>query len=297
MNILITGGNGFIGTALTTHLDNAGHRVTVLGRRAPASLVEFVKCDMLDDAVTPEMLMGQEAIIHLVGTPVFSRWTKRKKQMMWRSRVETAQKLVDAILALPVSERPKVVVGASATGYYGAGGSDELVEESRAGSGFLAKLCVAWERAWEPLSDVGIRIVTIRTGVVIGAGGGIMGALLPIYKLGLGPIIGSGHEYFSWVSMDDLLRMYELSLTNKVLSGPVNAVAPGAVTYREFAKAIGRTVNRPVFLPSPIWLMDIALNGAAKAGFVSANVVPAKLAALSFEYQCPTLELAIRKAL
>ena len=297
MNILITGGNGFIGTALTDHLITAGHTITIMGRRAPDRLVDFVKCDMLADEVSPEMLAGQEAIIHLVGTPVFTRWTKSKKQMMWRSRIETAQKLIDAILAMPISKRPKVVVSASGSGYYGEKGEAVLGEDATAGTGYLAQICVAWEAVWAPLEDVGIRVVQLRTGVVIGPGGGIMGALLPVYNLGLGPIIGTGTEYFSWVSMNDLVRMYEFALNTKTLFGPVNAVSPNPVTTKEFAKTIGRVVHRPVFVPSPIWLMDVVLNGAAKDGFSSARVLPSKLEVLSFEYKSPTLEQSIRSSL
>ncbi|MEO7617972.1 MAG: epimerase, partial [Candidatus Saccharibacteria bacterium] len=160
----------------------------------------------------------------------------------------------------------------------------------------LAQICVAWEAVWAPLEAVGIRVVSMRTGVVIGRGGGIMGALLPVYKLGLGPIIGTGNEYFSWVGMHDLVRMYEFALNTKALSGPVNAVSPNPVTTREFAKTIGKVVHRPVFVPSPIWLMDIALNGAAKDGFASARVVPTKLSAAGFVVEQGDLSLAIEAA-
>lgn len=296
MNILITGGTGFIGRALSLKLDHAGHHLTVMARSKPRNLVDFVQCDMLADAITPEMIEGQAAIVHLAGVPVFTRWSKRYKKLIWRSRIETAQKLVDAILAMPEHERPKVVVGASATGYYGERGDVELGEESAAGNGFLSQVCVAWEHVWEPLSAAGIRVVTIRTGVVIGAGGGIMGALLPFYKVGLGPIVGDGNHNVAWIGMDDLVGVYALAIENEGFTGPVNAVSPQLATYKDFAKTIGKVLNRPVFLYSPIWLMDIGLNGAAKEGFASAKVVSAKLSQLGYKYEQPSLEQAIQAA-
>jgi uncharacterized protein (TIGR01777 family) len=268
-----------------------------MARKMPAERVNFVKCDMLADAILPEMIAGQEVIVHLAGVPVFTRWNTAYKMLIWRSRIETAQKLVDSILALPAAERPKVVISASAVGYYGERRDDELTENSGPGNGFLPEVCEAWERVWEPLSAAGIRIVTIRTGVVVGAGGGIMGALLPFYKLGLGPIVGNGQAYLSWIAMEDLIRIYLFAIENAQVSGPVNAVSPNPVTYKSFAKTIGTSVRRPVFLYSPLWVMDIGLNGAAKEGFASAKVSPEKLLQTGFTFNIPEVSQAIEKAL
>ncbi len=296
MKILITGGTGFVGRNLSSALIQNRHDVTLMARKTPRDNIDFVKCDMLADVIKPEMVAGKDAIVHLAGVPVFTRWSNSYKQLIWRSRIETAQKLIDVILALPANERPKVVVSASGVGYYGEQGQNELTENSAAGTGFLAEVCVAWERIWEPLNAIGIRIVTIRTGVVIGAGGGIMGALLPFYKLGLGPIVGNGKAYFSWIAMEDLIRIYTLAIEEKRICGPINAVSPNPVTYKEFAKTIGKAVGRPVFLYSPIWLMDIGLNGAAKEGFASAKVLPTALSQMNYIFLQPGIEGGVRVA-
>jgi len=294
MNVAITGATGLVGKAWA-NLD--GNRSIVrLVRRAPTSESE-IRWDPYRSVSDVDRLSGLDAVIHLAGENIGEgRWSESKKNRIRDSRVEGTKTLCNALASL--EQPPQVLVCASATGYYGDRGDEVLDESSAPGAGFLPEVCREWEAATSAAADAGIRVVNLRTGVVLsGAGGALQKMLLP-FKMGVGGKIGTGRQYWSWIHLTDLARVIDFAITNTDLSGPVNAVAPEPVTNVEFTKALGRVLGRPTVVPMPAFAAKLALGEMADdLLFASTRVVPKRLMEAGFAYEFGDLESALRNAL
>jgi len=240
-------------------------------------------------------LEGIEAVIHLAGESIQGRWTPKKKARILESRYKGTRLLAEALghLAKP----PRVLVCASAIGYYGDRGDELLREESASGSGFLAQVCREWESATEPATKKGIRVVNLRFGVVLGAAGGALAQMLPPFKMGVGGRVGSGKQYMSWIALDDVVGAVEHALVTEGLRGPVNAVAPNPARNVEFTKALGRVLSRPTIFPLPAFVVKLAFGRMGEELLLaSQRVEPARLAASGYKFRYPELEGALRRA-
>ncbi|MDQ4127187.1 MAG: TIGR01777 family oxidoreductase [Actinomycetota bacterium] len=293
MNVLISGATGLIGTALIPELEAAGHSVTRL-TRSPRSADDL---GWDPEAGTIDDLEGTDAVVHLAGESIAEgRWTPEKKRRILESRKKGTRMLAEAIAALPVP--PSVMVSASADGYYGDRGNELLTEDSEPGSGFLAEVCTAWEAAADPAREAGIRVVHPRTGIALSPKGGALGKTLPIFRLGAGGRIGSGRQYWSWVSLDDVVGSYVYALENEAVSGPVNVCSPNPLTNAEYTKVVGRVLNRPTFFPLPATAARAALGGVAdELLLASKRMVPAGLEKAGYRFRHPNLEEALRHLL
>ena len=240
-------------------------------------------------------LEGSDAVVHLAGETVAGRWTASKKRRIVESRVKSTQLLSEALANL--DRPPPTLVVASAVGYYGDRGEEPLTEESTPGSGFLADVVKQWEAASEPAERAGIRVVRTRFGIVLSGAGGALKTMLPAFRLGVGGKLGSGRQYMSWVTIDDVVGAIHEGLTNERLSGPVNVVAPAPVTNQEFTRTLGRVLHRPALLAVPGPALRLVLGEFANDALGGARVVPARLEAEGYEFRYPRLEPALRHAL
>ena len=294
MKIALTGGSGFIGTALTRKLVKEGHEVIVYDRIAPKvtdPLVSFVSVNLAEDGA-PESLAQVDAIVHLAGVSIYNRWTESYKKLILSSRKASTQSIVEVCRRF--ERKPQVLVCASAVGYYGDQGDTIIREDANAGNDFLAEVCKVWEYEASQIESLGIRRVSIRTAIVLGPGGGMMSQLVPLFKWGFGGRLGTGRQWFSWIHIDDLVNIYYQAIMNRELSGPVNASAPEPVTNRQFTKELGRALNRPAFWIVPAWVLRIMLGEFVRAVLGSTRVVPAKLLDQGFVFTYPTIGEALR---
>ncbi len=303
MNYLITGASGLIGGALTARLERDGHTVTRLVRDgsapgADASNVSWSPDKGQIDVAGLERAGPFDGVVHLAGAGIGDRrWSPARKQVILDSRTDSTRLLVDTLLRL--SERPPVLVSASAVGFYGDRGDEELTEASTSGEGFLAEVCRAWEAAARPAADGGIRTVHLRTGIVLSRQGGAWGKQLPLFRLGLGGRTGSGRQYRSWISLDDEVAVVLHCLTADGASGPVNATAPAPATDAELAKAIGAELHRPTVLAVPAAALRLALGSEMAAELIlgGQRVLPAALTASGFAFALPELGEAVHAVL
>lgn len=293
MRIAITGSSGLIGTPLVASLRDQGHDVIRLVRR-PAQSPDELTWDPTSGTVD-EGLEGIDAAVNLAGAGVGDkRWTKSYKKEIRESRVHGTVTLARALARL--EHKPTVLVNGSAIGYYGDSGPDPVTEASPAGTGFLADVVVDWEAATKPAEEAGIRVVHARTGLVVSPEGGAFGRLISVFKYGVGGRVGSGNQYWSFISLRDEVRALAFCLETLALSGPVNLVAPQAVTNREVTKAIAELVRRPAFLPVPALALKAALGEFADDILSSQNVVPQRLTQAGFTWLDPTVEGALAAA-
>ncbi|MGH7459135.1 MAG: TIGR01777 family oxidoreductase [Longimicrobiaceae bacterium] len=294
--VAVSGASGLIGGRLTPFLAERGWKVLRLVRGRPSGEGEIL-WDLDSGKVDDVALEGIGAVVHLAGEPIASGWwTRAKKREIRRSRVEGTRLLAEALAGL--RSKPEVLVSASAVGYYGDRGDERLSEESSAGRGFLAEVAREWEAAAEPARRAGIRVVTLRNGIVLAGGGGMLGRLLVPFELGLGGVVGKGDQWVSWIAMEDLLRVVERSLEQGALSGPVNAVAPEPVRNRELAKTLGKVLRRPVIIPLPAAALKLLLGEMAKETLLaSTRALPDRLGGTGFDFRHPTLEGALRSEL
>ncbi len=294
MNVLVSGGTGLIGLALIPELEASGHRVKRLTRKPRSG--EDIRWD--PDAGTIEGdLAGFDAVVHLGGESIAEgRWTPEKQRRIMESRKKGTRLLAERVAGLP--EPPSVMVSASATGYYGDRGNELLTEESEPGTMFLSEVCREWEAAAEPAREAGVRVVHPRFGIVLSSEGGALGTTLPIFKLGGGGKIGSGRQYWSWVSLDDVVGAVVHAINTDTLSGPMNVVAPDPPTNAEYTKVLGHVLGRPTFFTVPAPAARVALGGMAdNLLLASARVEPAKLEETGYVYRYPELEGALRHLL
>lgn len=296
--IVITGATGRIGTHLVKALKARGDEVCVLTRdpeRASELLdVEAIAWDPKSDGAPAEALAGRDAVVHLAGEDVGQRWSDNAKAEILASREKGTRNLITGIFA--AEPRPPVLVGASASGYYGPRG-DELVDEtSPPGRDWLSDVCVRWEQQTDA-AMLGARVVKIRTGIVLDAGGGALAKMLPPFKAGVGGPIGSGRQYMPWIHRDDLVGLYLAAIDAKGFSGAINGSAPNPVTNKEFAKALGKALHRPALAPVPGFVIKGMYGAMSQIVLTGVRMVPGRADELGYEFQHPDLDEALRDTL
>ncbi len=296
MKVAVTGSSGLIGSALVPFLTSGGHEVRRLVRRAPRSDVE-VRWDPSSGTIDGAALEGVDAVVHLSGENVAGgRWTGARKARIRDSRIDSTRALARSLASL--NQKPKVLVSASAIGYYGDRGEEWVSESSLPADDFLARLAVDWEAAAEPAVAAGIRVAHPRIGVVLSPTGGALSKLLAPFRLGLGGVVSPGTQYMSWVALDDVVAALHHALVEDRVSGPFNLVAPEPVTNREFTKTLGRVLGRPTPVPVPAFALKVALGEMAEATLLaSTRVRPERLQSSGYRFRFPGLEEALRHLL
>ncbi len=302
MRVSVTGASGLIGSALVAELREHDAEVTVLSRypsRAREALgVEAVGWDPLDEPAPLQALSGADAVVHLAGENVAQRWSKRAKQAIRESRVTGTRNLIAGLAALDeADQRPRTLISGSAIGYYGAHGEEPLDEDAPPGRDFLAGTCVAWEAEAGRASALGMRVVRVRTGVVLNREGGALKKMLLPFQLGIGGPVAGGSQYMSWIHREDLLGMITVALEDERWSGPVNGTAPEPVTNREFSHALGRALHRPSLLPVPGIALGLLYGEMAEIVTTGARVMPAKALVLGYRFRHTELDEALRSVL
>jgi uncharacterized protein (TIGR01777 family) len=292
LRVLVTGSTGLIGSALTTRLEQGGHSVVRLVRSRDTNGGDAFFWDPPRGELDEAALAGVDAVVHLAGETIAGRWTDDKKRRIRESRIASTRLLSEAIAC--GDQKPAVFVCASAVGIYGDRGDAELTEESPPGGGFLAGVVIEWEAATEPAARAGVRVVNVRSGEVLSHEGGPLAALLTPFRLGLGGPLGGGHQYTSWISIDDEVAAIEHALTSDGLEGPVNLVAPNPVTNREFAKTLGRVLRRPAVLPTPLAPLKLVYGSefVREVLLFSTRAFPAKLDASGYRFEHTDIERA-----
>ena len=301
MKVIVTGSTGLVGSALVRSLLSDGHEVTRLvrgdsqGFRAPGTAA--VHWDPERGEIDAGSLEGHDAAVHLAGENVGEgRWDEEKKRRIRESRMKGTSLLAGALAGL--SAKPRVLVSASATGFYGDRGAEILREESASGEGFLSEVCREWEKATLQASHAGIRVVHLRIGVVLDGEGGALQKMLTPFKLGVGGKVGSGSQYMSWITLEDLIGVIRRAIEDESLRGPVNAVAPQPVTNAEFTKALGGVLGRPTFFAVPAFAARLAFGETADALLLaSTRVEPARLKEAGYQFKHPEIEGALRSVL
>lgn len=302
MKILVTGATGFVGTRVVNKLLSHGYEVNVLSRNIVSAAMKLgSKCHYFQWANQSEMppaesLQGVDGIIHLMGEGIADkRWDENQKKKIYDSRIESTRSLIEAIKNQSV--KPKVLVSTSAVGIYGDRGDEVITEESSTANDFLAKVCKDWEAEANRAADLGLRVAIIRTGVVLGKNGGALKKMLPIFKLGGGGPVGSGKQYMSWIHIDDLAGMYIEAIKNPAIVGPHNATAPNPARSKEFAKVLGKTLNRPAFAPAPAFALKMVFGEMSQVLLDGQKVMPNKFQKQNFQYSYPTLENALKESI
>ena len=292
MNITISGASGLVGRHLLRVLGDAGHTLHVLSRRGVTNLPSGVKLTVWDPKSLPPIasLENAGAVIHLSGEPVAQRWTTETKRRIRESRVESTERLVETISKLP--RKPACLVCASAVGYYGSRGDEILEESSPPGSGFLPDVCLAWEKAAQAASGLGVRVTSIRIGVVLDKRGGALGRLLAPFRAGLGGRLGSGRQWMSWIHVGDLVELFRFAI-DQPLKGPVNGVAPFPVSNAEFTQELARVLKRPALLPVPEFLLKALLGDMTEILLASQRVAPRAAESAGFRFRFPQLGPAL----
>ena len=307
----MSGASGLLGSAIRPALTAAGHSTSALVRRVPkvrdpqlganpgpSSTTNELQWDPAQ-SLDPQKLNGFDAVIHLAGKNVSGRWTESFKREVRDSRVRGTQTLAAAAAeSFRATGMPKTFVAASAIGYYGDRGDELLTEQSPPGTGFLADVCQEWEGATNRAADAGIRVVNLRIGVVLAKQGGALKAMLPAFRLGLGGPVGNGHQYWSWIALDDLVNIFLLALAIDSLRGPVNAVGPNPARNTEFTRALAKVVHRPAVFPLPAFVVKTLFGEMGESLLLaSARVQPAKLEGVGYAFQHPDLAEVLRSIL
>lgn len=294
MDVLVTGASGVVGSALIPALAEKGHRASRLGRSPRFGWFQW---DPVEGTIDEKALDGVDVVVNLAGANLSSgRWTEARKQQIRDSRVLGTRLLVDAMLKRDV--KPGILLCASAVGFYGNTGDSDVDESAPPGSGFLAEVCQAWEQEAMRAADAGIRVVRMRTGIVLTPEGGALAKVLPVFKGGLGGPVGGGKQWMSWISIDDLVAAVIFLLETPDCSGAVNLATPNPVTNAEFASVLGRVLQRPTVAPVPASVLKLMYGAMAEETILSSNrVTPGKLMAAGFEYAHPDLESALRHVL
>jgi uncharacterized protein len=296
VRVVVTGGSGLIGSALRSTLAGEGHEVTALVRRTPGPGER--RWEPGTGELETGALEGADAVVHLAGAGIGDRrWTPARRQLVLRSRVASTALLCRALAAL--DRPPSVLVSASAIGYYGSRRAEELTETSGPGTGFQTEVCTAWEQATAEAERAGIRVVHLRSAVVLSRRGGALARQLPLFRLGLGGRLGSGDQWLTWISLRDEVAVILKAIDDPTLAGPVNACAPNPVTNRQFTKALGRALHRPTVLPVPAFALRLVLGRALadELPLGSLRVIPARLLAARFPFRDPTIDVALAEAL
>jgi uncharacterized protein (TIGR01777 family) len=269
MKIAVTGASGFIGKRLMQKLGPEAHAVSLRGN--------------LDG------LAGADAVVNLAGEPVSQRWTKEAREKIRSSRVDGTRKLVDALRANP----PRVLINASAVGYYGDRGDDLLTESSHPADDFLGSVCQQWEHEARKAEEFGVRVVCLRNGVVLGHGGGALEKMMAPFKLGVGGKIGDGDQWMAWIHLEDTVGLIEFALSSANLQGAVNATAPNPVTNREFTRALATALHRPAILPVPKFALHLLFGEMAQIVYASQRAIPQSALEADYRFRFPDLDAAL----
>ena len=295
MKVLITGASGLIGAALQKSFAEKGYEMLLASRKEPQD-EQHIQLSVEEGFADSEKLEGIDAVVHLAGENVSGlRWTEEKKKAIRDSRVLGTRNVVNAISKLKA--KPKVFIAASAIGFYGERGDQEVTESSSAGDNFLAEVSKAWESESRRAEDAGIRTVLLRTGIVLSKNGGALAAMLTPFKLGVGGVVGSGKQWMSWISLDDHVAVINYAIENENLRGAVNSVSPHPVTNQEFTKTLGEVLYRPTFLPLPEFAVSMVFGEMGDALLLaSTKVMPKRLEDAGFEFKLPDLKAAIEHA-
>ena len=286
MKVILAGGTGFLGTALATSLRADGHHVVIISRH-PQGPDQIAWTDR-------SALERADVVVNLAGTSLdYGRWTEARKAEILHSRVQATETIVNALSE--VSQRPSVFLNQSAVGFYGAHGSEPLTEESPAGTDFLASVCVAWETAAMKAARM-TRVVVLRTGLPLDPSGGALPRLALPFRFFAGGRLGSGEQYWSWIHLDDWIRMVRWAIGEPRINGPLNVTAPAPATNRELADALGRALRRPALAPAPAFALRLLLGEMADALILSGQrVLPAKATRAGFQFRYPDLESALQQ--
>lgn len=294
MKVLIAGASGFLGKALAADLPAHGHSVSTLVRR-PATAASEIEWHPERGELNAAALEGVDAVISLSGAGVSDkRWNAAYKRELVDSRVQPTATIAVALAALPPADRPRAFLSASAIGYYGERGDEPLSEAATAGTGFLADLVQQWEAATAPADAAGVRVATLRTGLVLSASGGLLKRLVPLFKLGAGGKLGPGTQYQAWISLADEIAAIRHILESESLSGPVNLAGPQPVTNKEFSQTLAKVLHRPALAPAPAFALRLALGEFADEGvLISQRVIPEKLTENGYRFQHEDVHAAL----
>jgi len=299
MRVTVTGATGLIGRRIVERLKARGDEVTVLSRhpeRASAELgVDAVAWDAEGSAAPAEALSGRDGVVHLAGEPVAQRWSGEAKRKIRASRAVGTRHLVEGLRV--ADPRPRVLVSASGVDWYGDRGDEEVTEEEPAADGFLPQVCAVWESEAAKAEAAGVRVVRLRTGIVLSAQGGALAKMLPFFKLGIGGPVAGGRQWMPWLHLDDIAGMYLAALDGDAWTGPVNACTPTPVTNAEFSKALGRALHRPAFAPVPAFAIKLLYGDMAEIVTEGRRAIPKRATELGFSFEHPDLDEALRSAL
>lgn len=297
MNVLITGGTGFIGHALAQHLSRLGYIVTVLSRNPDkVAAICGPGVNALGDLKLLKAEDAYQVIINLAGEPIFdARWTEARKKLIRDSRINLTEQLVDSIERM--ATKPDLLISGSAVGYYGDQGDAVLTEQSAPRPDFSHQLCADWEQAAQKAEQFGVRVCLIRTGLVIAGDGGLLKRMLLPFRLGLGGRLGSGRQWMSWIHREDWIAIAQAMISDHSMQGAYNATAPNPVTNREFTQTLAYCLNRPALLPVPARLLKTLLGEMSELVLGSQRIIPERLLAQGFEFQYPDLVSALKQAL
>jgi uncharacterized protein (TIGR01777 family) len=302
MRIFITGGTGLVGHQLVRLLHGRDDEVVVLSRRpawAQQQLGEstvIVEGDPTQNGPWMDAVGNCDAVVHLAGENVFAqRWNEAFKQKLFDSRIRSTHHVVEALRRVPMRKngKPKVLVNASAIGYYGPRGDEELDENTPPGDDFLARLCVEWEKAARDVESAGVRVAMVRVGVVLDRAGGALAKLLTPFKLGVGGPVAGGNQWMSWIHHQDLLALFRLAIDNPQARGPINGTSPNPARNRDFSKALGKALGRPSFVPTPGFALRLMLGEGAQLVTTGQRVFPRRAQELEYAFQFPTLDGAL----
>jgi hypothetical protein len=295
MTVAISGASGLVGTALRESLAADGVEVVALTRQKSLPPLATVTWDLAKGRFDASALEGVDAVVHLAGEPVAQRWNEATKKAIRESRLKGTQLLVEGLKSL--KNRPKVLVSASAVGFYGDGGDEVLTESSPAGTDFLAEVCQAWEHATMEAMGLGMRTVVGRIGVVLSTRGGALAKMLTPFRLGLGGPVGSGRQWMSWIHIDDLVGALRFIVRNDELMGAVNLTAPHPARNADFGKALGEALGRPAVLPAPGFGLKLAFGEMAQILLEGQRVLPKKLEEAGYQFRQPELGPALEDIL
>ncbi len=296
MKIAITGATGLVGRGLVRHLEHSGHEIHALVRRKDRATAQEIYWNPAAGEIDGAALEGVDAVIHLAGENLAGYWTRAKKERILSSRRDGTRLLSTALAGL--KKPPRVFISTSATGFYGDRGDAELDESAPRGRGFLAGVCAEWEAAAEPARQAGIRVVHPRFGIILDKNGGALGKLLPLLRWGLGGKLGSGRQYWSWITMQDVHRGLAFVLEQPQLSGALNFTAPDPVSNAVFTKRAARRLHRPAFFAVPAFVLRTVMGEMAQEMLLnSARVVPGRLLEAGFQFKHPDLGTALEEIL
>jgi len=294
MNVFITGGSGFVGKALSSYFLDNGYPVWTTGTSPVHPLCErenfyYIQADTSQKGEWQEVLQEADIIINLAGRNIFRRWTTSYKKQIYDSRILTTRHIVDA---LPENTK-KLFFSASAAGFYGNRGDEMLTEDSKSGDGFLAAVCVDWEKEAFRAAEKGIRVIAVRLGVVLGKDGGALSKMVPAFRFFVGGPIGDGKHWFPWIHVEDVKVAIEFLLNKPEINGPVNFCSPGSVRYEQFTSALGKALKRPSFLKTPGFMIRMIMGELGEALLSGQRSVPEKLNASGFRFRFPDIESAL----